>query len=159
MSAVIIVSFFFGLGHFRYFFSSPPPEFPIIYPTIWFLQTFFVGIILAMVVLRKHWIFPAIFAHTLNNVISSHSIWNYINGQDYSFMTIFVYIPLLIIGIILFIWQFSRIKEALSIGIKEFKTYFTRDKSIEEKSSDTIIRIILDFLFGLIIFLIGVILL
>jgi len=159
MSAVIMASFFFGLGHFRYVFRDPPPEFPIIYPTIWFLQTFFVGIILAMVVLRKHWIFPAIFAHTLNNIISSHSIWNYINnGQDFSFMTNFIYIPLLVIGIILFIWQFSRIKESLSIGFKEFKTYFAHDKSIEERTSDTIVRIIMDFLFGLIIFLIGVIL-
>ena len=157
MSAVIMASFFFGLGHFRYVFRSPPPEFPIIFPIIWFLQTFFVGIILAMVVLRKHWIFPAIFAHTLNNIISAHSIWNYINGQDFSFMTIFVYIPLLVIGIILFIWQFSRIKESLSIGFKEFKTYFARDISIEERTSDTIVRIIMDFLFGLVIFLIGVV--
>jgi membrane protease YdiL (CAAX protease family) len=159
MSAVIMASFFFGLGHFRYVFRSPPPEFPIIFPIIWFLQTFFVGIILAMVVLRKHWIFPAIFAHTLNNIISSHSIWIYINnGQDFSFMTFFVYIPLLVIGIILFIWQFSRIKESLSIGFKEFKTYFAHDKSIEERTSDTIVRIIMDFLFGFIIFLVGVIL-
>ncbi|MBY9010835.1 MAG: CPBP family intramembrane metalloprotease [Candidatus Lokiarchaeota archaeon] len=155
MSAVIITSFFFGLGHFAYVFGGPSLGLPIIFPIIWFLQTFFVGIILAMVVLRKHWIFPAIFAHTLNNVISSHSIWNYINGQNFSVMTIFIYIPLLVIGIILFIWQFSRIKESLSIGFKEFKTYFERDKTIEESSSDAIIRILLDFLFGLIIFLIG----
>jgi membrane protease YdiL (CAAX protease family) len=157
MSAVMMSSFFFGLGHFRYIFRTPSPGFPIIFPIIWFLQTFFVGIILAMVVLRKHWIFPAIFAHTLNNIISSHSIWNYINGQDFSFMTIFVYIPLLFIGIILFIWQFSRIKESLSIGFKEFKSYFARDTSLEERSSDTIVRIIFDLLFGLIIFMIGVV--
>ena len=159
MSAVIITSFFFGLLHFDIVLLRPSLGLPVIFSIIWFLQTFFVGIILAMVVLRKHWIFPAIFAHTLNNVISSHSIWNYINGQDYSFMTIFVYIPLLIIGIILFIWQISRVKESLSIGFKEFKSYFKRDKSIEERSLDTIVRIILDFLFGLIIFMIGVIIL
>jgi hypothetical protein len=156
MSAVIITSFFFGLGHFAYVFGGPSIGLPIIFPIIWFLQTFFVGIILAMVVLRKHWIFPAIFAHTLNNVISSHSIWNYINGQDFSVVTIFIYIPLLVIGIILFVWQFSRIKESLSIGFKEFKTYFKRDKNINESSSDAIFRILMDFLFGLIIFLIGI---
>ncbi len=159
MSAVIITSFFFGLLHFDIVFLRPSLGLPIIFPIIWFLQTFFVGIILAMVVLRKHWIFPAIFAHTLNNVISSFSIWNYINGQDFSFMTIFVYIPLLIIGIILFIWQISRIKESLSIGFKELKSYFKRDESIEERSSDTIVRIIMDFLFGLLIFMIGVVIL
>jgi len=156
MSAVVLSSFFFGLGHFGYILVTPSPDLPLIFPIIWFLQTFFVGIILAMIVLRKHWIFPAIFAHTLNNVISSHSIWNYINGQDFSFMAIFMYIPLLIIGIILFIWQFTRIKESLSIGFKEFKSYFTRDKNIQESSLDTIVRIILDFLFGFIIFLIGI---
>ena len=159
MSAVIISSFFFGLGHFGYALVKPSIDLPIIYPTIWFLQTFLVGIVLSMVVLRRHWLFPVIFAHTFNNIISSFAIWNHINGQDFSFMTIYVYIPSLIIGIILFIWQFSRIKESLSIGFKEFKTYFTRDKSIKEKSLDVIIRIILDLLFGLIIFLIGVILL
>jgi len=158
MSAVILPSFFFGLGHFRYVFSGPVVDFPIIFPIIWFLQTFLVGIILGMVVLRKHWIFPAIFAHTLNNVISSHSIWNYINGQEYSFMTFYVYIPLLIIGIILFIWQFSRIRESLTIGWKEFKIYFARDENIGENSLETVVRIILDFSFGLIIFLVGVLL-
>jgi membrane protease YdiL (CAAX protease family) len=159
MSAVILPSFFFGLGHFRYIFSGPVVGFPIIFPIIWFLQTFLVGIVLAMVVLRKHWIFPVIFAHTLNNVISSFSIWNYINGIDFSFMTFYVYIPLLIIGIILFVWQFSRIKESLSIGWKEFKTYFVRDETIGESSVDTGFRIVMDFFFGLIIFLIGIIIL
>jgi len=155
MSAVILSSFFFGLGHFVFIFTIPSLGLPIIFPTIWFLQTFLVGIILAMIVQRRHWIFPGIFAHTLNNVITSHTIWNYINGTDFSFMTMYVYLPLLIIGIILFIWQFSRIKESLSIGFKEFKTYFARDKRLKESSSHVIIRIMLDFLFGLIIFLIG----
>jgi hypothetical protein len=129
---------------------------PIFFPIIWFVQTFLVGIILAMVMLRRHWIFPSIFAHTLNNVISSFSIWNYINGQNFSLMAMYVYLPLLIIGIILFIWQFSRIKESLSIGFKEFKTYFARDKSINERSSDVLFRIIFDLIFGLIIWLIGI---
>lgn len=156
MSAVILSSFFFGLGHFGYFIINPSSGASIIPPTIWFLQTFLVGIILAMVVQRRHWIFPGIFAHTLNNFITSHTIWNDINGIDFSVMTMYVYLPLLIIGIILFIWQFSRIKESLSIGFKDFKTYFVRDIRINEKTSDVIVRIILDFLFGLIIFLLGI---
>ena len=158
MSAVIITSFFFGLGHFSYIFTRPSYGLPIIFPIIWFLQTFFVGIILAMVVIRRHWIFPVIFAHTVNNIISSQSIWNYINGIDFSVMTFYVYIPLLIIGIILFIWQFSRIRESLTIGWKEFKSYFARDENVGETSLETVVRIMMDFLFGLIIFLVGVIL-
>jgi len=158
MPAVIITSFFFGLGHFSYIFVLPSIDLPIIFPIIWFLQAFFIGIILAMLVSRRHWIFPLIFAHAVNNIITAHSIWNFIHGNDFSLMSFFVYIPLLIISILLFIWQFSRIKESLSIGYKEFKSYFARDKSLEESSSDVIIRIMLDFLFGLIIFLIGIIL-
>ncbi|MFW9784972.1 MAG: CPBP family intramembrane glutamic endopeptidase, partial [Candidatus Heimdallarchaeota archaeon] len=77
MSAVIMSSFFFGLGHFSYIFTSYTIDLPIIFPIIWFLQTFFVGIILAMVVIRKRWLFPAIFAHAINNIISAHTIWNY----------------------------------------------------------------------------------
>ncbi|MHA1234532.1 MAG: CPBP family intramembrane glutamic endopeptidase [Promethearchaeota archaeon] len=159
MSAVIVTSFFFGLGHFSYIFTAPSIGFPILFPIIWFLQTFLVGIVLSMVVLRRHWIFPVIFAHTVNNIISSHSIWNYLKGNDFSIMTFYLYIPLLIIGIILLIWQFSRIKESLTIGWKEFKSYFTRDETIGEGSLETVVRIIMDFLFGLIIFLIGVIIL
>ena len=159
MSAVIITSFFFGLGHFAYIINPSSSGLPIIFPIIWFLQTFLVGIILSMVVLRKHWIFPVIFAHAVNNIITSHSIRNYLFGIDFSFMTIYVYIPLLIIGLLLFIWQFSRIKESLSIGWKEFKSYFARDENIGENRLETIVRIMMDFLFGLIIFLIGMIIL
>ena len=159
MSAVIITSFFFGLGHFAYIFNPSSSGFPIIFPIIWFLQTFLVGIILAMVVLRRHWIFPVIFAHTVNNIITSHSIWNNINHIDFSFMTFYVYIPLLIIGTVLFIWQFSRIRESLTIGWKEFKSYFARDENVGENSLETVVRIMMDFLFGLLIYLVGVILL
>jgi membrane protease YdiL (CAAX protease family) len=159
MSAVIMTSFFFGLGHFAYIYSPASAGLPIYFPIIWFLQTFLVGIVLSMIVLRKHWIFPVIFAHTFNNIITSHSMWNYINGIDFSFMTFYVYTPLLIMGIVLFIWQFSRIRESLTIGWNEFKSYFTRDENIGEKSSETVVRIMMDFLFGLLIFIIGVIIL
>jgi len=72
MSAVIMTSFFFGLGHFSYILTIPSSGLPIIFPIIWFLQTFLVGIILAMLVLRRRWIFPVIFAHAVNNIISAH---------------------------------------------------------------------------------------
>ncbi len=159
MSAVIMTSFFFGLGHFSYILTIPSSGLPIIFPIIWFLQTFLVGIILAMLVLRRRWIFPVIFAHAVNNVISAHSIWNFIHGNEYSLMSFIVYIPLLIIGIILFVWQFSLIKESLSIGFKEFFSYFKKDNEIGENWLEKIVRIMMDFLFGLIIFMIGVIIL
>jgi len=159
MSAVIISSFFFGLGHFNYIFAIPGIGLPIIFPIIWFLQTFLVGIILAMLVLRRRWIFPVIFAHAVNNIISAHSIWNFIHGNDFSLMSFIVYVPLLTISIFLFVWQFSRIKESLSIGFKEFFSYFKNDNEMGEGLLKKIVRIMLDFLLGLIIFIIGVIIL
>jgi membrane protease YdiL (CAAX protease family) len=132
---------------------------PIIFPIIWFLQTFLVGIILAMLVLRRRWIFPVIFAHAVNNIISAHSIWNFIHGNDFSLMSFIVYVPLLVISIFLFVWQFSRIKKSLSIGFKEFFSYFKNDNEIGENWFKKIVRIMMDFLFGLIIFTIGVIIL
>ena len=159
MSAVIVTSFFFGLGHFNYIFAIPGIGLPIIFPIIWFLQTFLVGIILAMLVLRRRWIFPVIFAHAVNNIISAHSIWNFIHGNDFSLMSFIVYVPLLVISIFLFVWQFSRIKEILSIGFKEFFSYFKNDNEIGENWFKKIVRIMMDFLFGLIIFTIGVIIL
>jgi membrane protease YdiL (CAAX protease family) len=157
MSAVIISSFFFGLGHFGYILN-PSSNIPVSFLFIWFLQTFLVGIILSMITLRRRWLFPVILAHAGNNIISAHAIWNFINGISFNVMTI-VYIPLLIVSIILFVWQFSRIKESLSIGFKEFKEYFKNDQSIGEDTIEKFARIMLDFLVGLIIFLIGIIIL
>ena len=153
MSAVIMTSFVFGLGHFIYIFTTPSIGLPIIFPIIWFLQTFIVGIILAMLVLRRRWIFPVIFAHAVNNIITAHSIWNFIHGNDFSFMSFIVYVPLLIISIILFVWQFSRIKESLSLGFKEFISYFKNDNEMGEGWLKKIVRLMMDFLFGLIIFI------
>lgn len=158
MSAVIISSFSFGLGHFSYMFTPYSISLPIIYPFIWFLQTFFVGIILAMIVIRKRWLFPAIFAHAVNNIITLNVLWNYLQGNNFFPIALFLYCPLLIISIILLILQFPRIKEGLSTGFKEFGSYFKNDIRIKEKTSHKIVRILADFLFGAIIFLISILL-
>ncbi|NHJ23321.1 MAG: CPBP family intramembrane metalloprotease [Candidatus Lokiarchaeota archaeon] len=157
MSAVIISSFFFGLGHYRYIFTRTTTGFPALYPFIWFIQTFLVGIVLSMIVLKKHWIFPVIFAHGFNNIISAHAIWNYLKANDFILMTLTVYIPLLVISVILLVWQFSRIKESITSGFKEFKLYFKNDENIGEETLEKFVRIMYDFLFGFIIFLVGVI--
>ncbi|TFG14868.1 MAG: CPBP family intramembrane metalloprotease, partial [Promethearchaeota archaeon] len=158
MSAVIMSAFFFGLGHFSYILYSSSFAVSIVFPLIWFFQTFFVGIVLAMILIRKRWIIPGIIAHALNNIITAHAIWNYLQGNDFIIIAISLYLPLLIVGIILLIWQFQRVKEGLSIGIKDFSKYFKNDPKIRETTSDKIIRILLDFLFGLIIYGVGIIL-
>lgn len=158
MSAVIISSFFFGLGHFAYVFYPSLTTVSIVFPLIWFFQTFFVGIILAMILIRKRWIIPGIIAHALNNIITAHAIWSYLQGNDFIVIALSLYLPLLVISIGLFIWQYSRIKEGLSIGIKDFSKYFRNDSKVRETTTDKIIRIMLDFLFGLILYGIGIIL-
>jgi hypothetical protein len=111
-----------------------------------------------MLIIRKRWIFPGIFAHALNNIITVHAIWSYLKGNDFSIVTVYLYIPLLVVSICLFIWQYRRVKEGLSIGIKEFLAYFKNDLKINETTTDKIIRILLDLLFGMIIYAVGIIL-
>ncbi|MBY9008105.1 MAG: CPBP family intramembrane metalloprotease [Candidatus Lokiarchaeota archaeon] len=150
MSAVMISSFYFGLGHFTYFFTLSSWI-----PLLWFLQTFIVGIILSLFFLRKKWLFPLIFAHALNNIISSHTLWNYPN--DFSNAALYLYTPLLVISVVLFIWQYSRIKAGIKTGINDFRHYFRNNKKIKESSSDKLLRIFLDFLIAIMIFIVGII--
>ncbi|MFX1454822.1 MAG: lysostaphin resistance A-like protein [Promethearchaeota archaeon] len=155
MSAVIISSLYFGLGHLAYLLDAYAW-----YPVLWFIQAFIVGIILALFVLRKKWIFPAIIAHTLNNIVSAHTIWSFWQGNNFEVITFFLYIPLFIIGVLfvvvcmLLVWDFSSIKEALSNGFNTIKTYFKRD-SKESTFGDVVFRVFVDILIGSLIFLLG----
>lgn len=151
-SAAIISSFCFGLNHFAYYLNPISSEYPIWFPFIWFLEAFFVGIVLSLVLLKKKWIFPLIFAHAFNNIISAHAVWNYLQGKEFATVALYLYLPLLIVTAFLFTWQFPRIKNSVSIGYKDLKTYILNDTSIGESNRDKFIRIILDLLFGILIF-------
>ena len=97
--------------------------------------------------------FPAIIAHALNNIISAHAVWNFLQGNNFKDVAIYLYTPLLIIGIILLIWQFPRIKGSLSIGFKMFKEYLQIDENSEETSGDRAFRIFFDIFAAFLIFL------
>lgn len=153
ISAVMISSLYFGLRHFAYFLDPVSRLYPIWFPLIWFLQAFFIGIILSLFVLRKKWIFPVIIAHSLNNIISAHAIWCFNNEIDFSVLTLYLYIPLLLIGCIFFIWQFSQIKESVSIGLSMLKSYFKRDEEDEITIGDTSFRIFFDIIVSFLIFI------
>jgi len=155
MSAVVISSFYFGMGHFAYILNPYGPQYPIFFPFLWLTEAFFIGIILSLTVLRRRWIFPAIFAHGMNNIISAHAIWNYLQGNDFMILALFLYLPLMIIGVVLLLLEFPLIKESFSIGIKDLKLYFKNDVQIKEPTDYKIIRIMLDFLFGFLIFVLG----
>ncbi len=155
ISAVIIASFYFGLMHFAYILNPASPNFPWYFPLIWFSQALLIGFILSMLVIRKKWLIPAIFAHALNNIISSHAVWLYIQGVDFSFTAIALYLPLLIFSLVLLIWQFPKIKQGISVGLKDLKEYYSIDKQKVESKNDILIILLVDLLIGFIIFAIG----
>ncbi len=155
MSAVVISSLYFGLMHFAYFLNPISKDYPIWFPFIWFLQTYLVGIMLAIMILKKKRLFPVIFAHALNNIISAHAVWNYLQGNDFSLVTIYLYLPLLVISAALFILYFSRIKNGISSGFNEFKTYFKKDESIGESKGDLYFRILFDLFIAFLILILG----
>ena len=95
------------------------------FPIIWFFALFLIGLTLSLTTIRRKWLFPSIFAHSMSNILMFSIIWCF-NGTNYTDILLFIYSPLLIISIILFIWQFNRIKESLSIGIGMLKTYLNR---------------------------------
>ena len=155
ISAVLIASLYFGLGHFAYIFSPSAIQFPSWFPVIWFFQAFFLGLVLSLFIVRKKWLFPAIFAHTLNNIISSHAVWLYIQGQSFGMTTLILYLPLLIISFILLIWQFPEVKDGISSGINELRKYIKLDRNNDNSKNEILVRIIADVLIGLIIFALG----
>lgn len=154
VSAVVISSLYFGLGHFAYLITPSGVSYPISYPFIWFIQTFIVGFILAIFFLKKKWIWPLIFSHALNNIISANAIWNYLQGNQFIIM-LYLYIPLLIISIVLFFKFFDLIKNSLFTGIKFVKSFFKLKEG--EPKSNIMVRIIFDIIIAFVIFLIGII--
>lgn len=155
MSAIIISSLYFGLGHLFYLFD--------IYswiPVLWFTQAFIIGIILSLFVLRKKWIIPVIIAHALNNIVAAHTIWGFWHNVNFQTIALFIYIPLFIIGIlfitvcILLVWPISSVKNGLSNGFALFTTYFKKDKD-EKTIGDSLFRVFIDILVGLLVFLMG----
>ena len=156
MSAVIIPSLYFGFMHFLYYLNPLSKNYPIWWPFIWFLNTLFVGILLSIFILKKKSIFPVIFAHAANNIISAHAIWCYLHGISFTIVTIYMYLPLLIVSALLFALQFKKIKRALSNGLKFLKNYFKIDKQHTERTKgDVYFRIFIDILISILILIVG----
>jgi len=151
MSAIIMSSVYFGFMHYGYV----NPNYSILYPITFFIQAFTVGVILSLFLLRKKWIFPVIFAHGVNNIISAHTIWSFLQGTDFTSVALTLYLPLLIISVGLLIWQFPRIKASVSTGVEEIKSYLKTDDKIGEYKSDMYLRILIDIALGFIIFILG----
>ena len=85
--------------------------------------------------------------------------WGYFNHLDIYQFIIVIYLPLLISGIILFILQFNRVKESISIGLKMFKDYTKYKGIIRLNKFDKIFIIICDFIVGFIISIFSILIL
>ena len=153
LSAVMISTVYFSF--YEVFLN--PVVFTVSYyfGVIWFLKSFLIGLVLSLTIIRRKWLFPLIIAKTFDSIISIIIIWEFLQIGNISHLLIFIYSPLLIISLILFILQRSRIKESLQIGAKMVKSYFRNDIKLKESSSDTIFRILFDIILALLIFLFG----
>jgi len=146
---------YFGLMHFAYIFNPISINYPFWFPIIWFSQALLVGIILAFFMVKKKWILPLIMAHALNNIISAHAVWNYLQGNDFFLIFYYLYIPLLVGSVMFLAWQFSRVKDSVSNGLKDLKKYFQKDSKSEQSGVDVFVRIFIDIILGLLIFGVG----
>jgi len=155
VSAALISAYYFGFMEFIFYLDPLIQLFPFWFPFIKFLSSFLIGLILSLTVIRRKWLLPLIFAHTINNILLMHISWNLLQGNEVLTVMLYLYIPLLAISLILLIWKFSMIKESLSIGLNMLKVYIKNDKNEREKNSDKYFRILFDIIFGFLIFLIG----
>jgi len=155
MSAVIISSISFGLGNFTFYFNPLNVYFSQWLPIFLSIESFIIGMILSIVTLSRKWLIPSIFAYSLKNIISYHTLWNFLQGNEFIVVELYLYVPALIGGIILFIWQFSRIKESLSTGFKTLREYTQKEEKNETTNTDKYFRYFFDILIGILIFLVS----
>jgi membrane protease YdiL (CAAX protease family) len=150
-SAIMISTFYFA---FNQLFINPlsVDYFSIV---IWFIRSLIVGLIFSLTFLRKKWLFPLIFSATINDILSTIIIWNYLIGTNFHFLMVIIYCPLLIVSLILLVIQRSRIKESLQIGRDLIRSYYQIDIPSKEESGDRIFRIIFDIFVGFLLFIIG----
>jgi len=124
---------------------------------IWFIKSFIIGLVLSLTMIRRKWLFPLIFAKTINSVISSVIIWEFLppRGGNIIQSLIFIYSPLLIISLILLLLQRSRVKESLQIGMEMMQAYFRNDIKAKESSGDKNFRILFDIFLAFLLFLLA----
>jgi hypothetical protein len=116
-----------------------------------------VGFINAAFITRKKWLFPVIFAHFVNNIITTHTIWYITQGGYFYDIFIFLYTPLIIIAFIVFVMQYPRIKKGVQYVSNDIKNYFRADTKRNETSKDRSIRIVFDIIIILSLWLIAMI--
>ncbi len=155
ISAVFVSSYFYCFSVLNYRINYLQIGINSFYPLIWFFPLFLIGLILSLFTLRKKWIFPAIFSHSVSNIIMFVIIWSFSNGWELIEILLVIFIPLIGIGLILLIFQYDRIKDGIKTGLEMLKQYKKNDDKEKETKSDKSFRIIIDFIVGFLVFIIG----
>ena len=123
ISAVFISAYFYGFLSLNFYINSLYIRFNPWFPVIWFFPMLFIGLVLSLLTLRRKWLFPSIFSHSISNIIVVSIIWLFSKGWGYNELLLLIYVPLISISLILFILQYNRIKESVSIGLNMLKQY------------------------------------
>lgn len=124
-TAFLYSAFIFGLAHLSYLFLPTNQDFSILYPFWWALNATFIGLVSGFYFRKTGYILPIIGAHWVNNVISSLVIRQYMDGLsfwDVSFL--YCYMPIIIIGCILFVFNFQRIKNYIIKFFEDLRKYW-----------------------------------
>ena len=155
ISAVFISAYSYAFLSLLYYLRPINVNFFNWFPLIWVFTSFFIGIILSLLTLRKKWLFPPIFAHSLSNIVILSMIWFYLNGWKYLELMLFIYTPLLCFSFLLLVIQYKRIRDSITVGIKMLRKYLKNDEEIDETNTNKYFQILFDIIIGFLVFLIG----
>lgn len=155
ISAVFISAYSYAFLSLLYFLNPFRITALNWFPLIWFFASFVIGLILSLITLRRRWLFPAIFAHSISNIIMICMIWCFLNGWNYSELMLFIYLPFISFSLFFLMFQYKRIKGSISIGIGMLRKYIKNDDKIDERNDDKYFRIFFDVVIGFLVFLIG----
>ena len=140
--AFLYSSVIFGYAHFSYIFALDS-GYSWLFPVWWGLNAFFIGLISAWYFLKYQWIFPLIFAHLGNNIISSLAIRFYVLDKSFwGFTFPYLYGGFLVIGLFGFILYFSRVKHVVFDSFCYIKNYF-KEITPQEGIIDVMLSILL----------------
>jgi membrane protease YdiL (CAAX protease family) len=150
--AVVIISIFFGFSHFSYLLTSDNLLADFLPAVIWGLSAFVAGSASALFIMKKRYIIPLIFAHTLNNIISASAVWMFNQGIQFSQIAQSVYLPLLIISAILFII----FRKHVVSGLRNYKNIIPEYiKEIKQSKTNIFLAIVIDLLIGIMLWFVG----
>jgi membrane protease YdiL (CAAX protease family) len=155
VSAILISAYFYSFLSLLYYLDPISRIFTFWFPLVWLLPSFLIGLTFSLTTIRRKWLFPSIFANGINSIIMSSIFWFYINGGVYIEILVLIYFPLLFGSLILFLWQYRRIRESIYIGIEMLKNYFKNNENNEERKKNKYFLTFFDMIVGFLLFLIG----